>query len=49
MAEERDLGPIYRFQWRNFNADYQGHDADHEKQGIDQLKYVVKMLKKKSL
>ncbi len=46
MAEERDLGAIYGFQWRHFNATYRGLDADYSGQGIDQLKYVVDMLKK---
>ncbi|MDD4995320.1 MAG: thymidylate synthase [Patescibacteria group bacterium] len=46
MAAERDLGPIYGFQWRHFNADYAGFDKDHAGQGVDQLKQVVETLKK---
>jgi thymidylate synthase len=45
MAEERDLGPIYGFQWRHFGADYKNYDTDYSGQGIDQLKYVVDSLK----
>lgn len=44
MAEERDLGPIYGFQWRRFNADYKGHNIDHVG-GIDQLAKLVETLK----
>jgi len=46
MKAERELGPIYGFQWRNFNADYKGHDQDHSGDGVDQLREVVEMLEK---
>lgn len=42
---ENDLGPIYGFQWRHFNAKYDNCDSDYQNQGIDQLKYVIKCLK----
>lgn len=45
MAAERDLGPIYGFQWRHFNADYNSFDSDYSGQGIDQLKNLVEKLK----
>lgn len=45
MLEERDLGPIYGFQWRHFNAPYTTYDANYDGQGIDQLKKVVETLK----
>lgn len=52
MAEERDLGPIYGFQWRHFNAKYKGYDVDYSGQGlpadeagVDQLKKLVEKLK----
>lgn len=45
MAAERDLGPIYGFQWRHFNADYENYDTNYEGQGIDQLKNLVEKIK----
>lgn len=48
MAAERDLGPVYGFQWRHFGATYQNYDSDYSGQGVDQLKYVVDTLKTNS-
>jgi thymidylate synthase len=45
MAEERDLGPVYGFQWRHFNAPYHNWDSDYTNQGVDQLKNVIDLLK----
>lgn len=45
MLEERDLGPIYGFQWRHFNALYTTFEADYAGKGIDQLKKVVETIK----
>jgi len=45
MLEERDLGPIYGFQWRHFNAPYESYDSDYTGKGIDQLKKVIETLK----
>lgn len=45
MFEERDLGPVYGFQWRHWNALYSNHDANYHGKGIDQLKRVVETLK----
>ena len=45
MAAERDLGPIYGFQWRHFNANYHGYDANYANDGVDQLKIVINSLK----
>ena len=45
MLAERDLGPLYGWQWRHFGADYTTYDAGYEGKGIDQLKRVVARLK----
>lgn len=45
MLEERDLGPIYGFQWRHFNAPYTNYDTDYTGQGIDQIKKLIETLK----
>ena len=45
MAEERDLGPIYGFQWRHFGASYENYESDYAGTGVDQLKTVVEKLK----
>ena len=46
MFEERDLGPIYGFQWRHFNAPYDNYDTDYSGKGIDQLSNVTDSLRK---
>ena len=43
--KEGDLGPIYGHQWRHFNAEYKGCDADYTGMGADQLSTVIKTLK----
>jgi thymidylate synthase len=40
-----DLGPIYGFQWRHFNADYKSCNDDYTNKGIDQLADVINTLK----
>jgi thymidylate synthase len=45
MLEERDLGPIYGFQWRHFNAKYENYDTDYTDKGVDQLKKLIETLK----
>lgn len=45
MFEEQDLGPIYGFQWRHFNAPYEKFDSNYEGKGIDQIKRIVEKLK----
>lgn len=43
--EEGDLGPIYGFQWRHFDADYTSHKDNYANKGIDQLQQVIECLK----
>lgn len=45
MLAERDLGAVYGFQWRHYNASYVSYDTDYTGQGVDQLKKVVETLK----
>ena len=42
---ENDLGPIYGFQWRHFNAHYENCNTDYTGEGIDQLQYIITQLK----
>jgi thymidylate synthase len=46
MLEERDLGPVYGFQWRHFNAPYESYDTDYAGKGFDQLKRLIEILKR---
>jgi len=46
MMEERDLGPVYGFQWRHYNAKYENWDTDYAGQGVDQLKNLLELIKK---
>ncbi|MBI96711.1 thymidylate synthase [bacterium] len=43
--DEGDLGPVYGFQWRHFNAPYVDCNTNYENQGIDQLQNVIDLLK----
>lgn len=45
MMAERELGPIYGWQWRHFGARYAAFDAPPEGTGVDQLRNVVQRLK----
>jgi len=45
MLEERDLGPIYGWQWRHFGAKYIDYKTDYTGKGVDQVKKVVQQLK----
>jgi thymidylate synthase len=46
MMAERELGPIYGWQWRNFGAKYAAHNAAPQGGGIDQLRRLVELLKR---
>jgi len=43
--KEDDLGPIYGFQWRHFNASYDGRYPNYQNKGIDQLQQIINDLK----
>jgi dihydrofolate reductase/thymidylate synthase len=43
--ENGDMGPMYGFQFRHFNADYKGMQSNYRHQGIDQLVNCLKLLK----
>jgi len=45
MAAERELGPIYGWQWRNFGAKYTAFNNPPKGQSFDQLKHLVQTLK----
>ncbi len=45
MKEERELGPIYGWQWRNFGAKYESFNKPPIGEGIDQLKNLIEKLK----
>lgn len=45
MRLENDLGPVYGFQWRHFDADYIDQYTDYTGQGIDQIADIIKRLK----
>jgi dihydrofolate reductase/thymidylate synthase len=40
-----DVGPMYGFQFRHFNAEYKGMNEDYEGKGIDQLANCIKLLR----
>lgn len=42
--EENDLGPVYGFQWRNFNAPYENCKCNYNGKGIDQLQQIIQDL-----
>lgn len=46
MEEERELGPIYGWQWRHFGAKYVTFNTSPEGKGIDQLKNLIEKIKK---
>ena len=45
MKDERELGPIYGWQWRNFGSSYMGCLNEPNGDGIDQLKNLVETIK----
>ena len=45
MLNERELGPVYGWQWRNFGAGYIAHNEMPEGHGCDQLRNLTETLK----
>jgi dihydrofolate reductase/thymidylate synthase len=43
--KENDCGAIYGFQWRHFGAKYIDCHTDYTNKGVDQLEYVIKLLR----
>ena len=43
--KDRELGPIYGWQWRHFGAEYEGFDKSYDGKGIDQLANLLTTLK----
>lgn len=42
---EGDLGPVYGFQWRHYDAPYTSADADYTGMGVDQLSELINTIK----
>ena len=40
-----DAGPVYGFQWRHFGAEYVDCKTDYTGQGVDQIKYMIELIK----
>lgn len=45
MKKERDLGPLYGFEWRHFGAEYRGYNKNYTGKGVDQIRWLLAMLK----
>jgi len=43
--EEGDMGPMYGFQWKHFNAEYTDCKSDYTDKGYNQIEYVMKLLR----
>lgn len=39
--EQGDIGPMYGFQWRHYNAEYTNCNEDYSNKGFDQFEYVI--------
>lgn len=43
--QEGDMGPMYGFQWRYYNAKYKGCNQNYKGKGMDQLENIIKEIK----
>ena len=43
--KEHDLGPVYGHNFRHFGADYENCETNYEGKGVDQIQYVLDMIK----
>jgi thymidylate synthase len=43
--KEGDIGPMYGFQWRHFNAKYKGCDSNYYGEGYDQLQDCIHLIR----
>lgn len=43
--KEYDLGPIYGHNFRHYGAEYENCDTDYNGKGVDQIQYVLEMIK----
>lgn len=43
--QEGDMGPMYGFNWRHWNAEYKGCDHDYTGKGYDQLVNLIQSIK----
>lgn len=46
MAAERELGPVYGWQWRHFGGEYSAWDQPPHREGVDQIAALVEGIKK---
>jgi thymidylate synthase len=44
--KEGVMGPMYGYQWKNFDAEYDERTMSAKEPGVDQLKYVIDTIKK---